>query len=59
MPPIIGAAKRVFALPPKDNQAVEARQYAIDGHHRVFVGTAAARPVVAIDREIDVIAAVL
>jgi hypothetical protein len=66
--PIIGAPKRaksqcrtddaVLAQPPKDNQAVEAGQHAIDGHDRVFVGTAAAQPVVAIDREIHLIAAV-
>jgi hypothetical protein len=56
--PISRRDDAVFPQPPKDNQAVEAGQHAIDGHDRVFIGTAAAQPVVAIDREIDLIAAV-
>ena len=40
-----------------DGQAVHARQHAVDGHHRVGVRRSQAKSVVAVVREIDLIAA--
>src|SRR5262245_1665392 len=42
---------------PDDGEAVDVRKHAIDRHHRVVGGTSAAQSVVAVGRQIDLVAA--
>src|SRR5262249_26456561 len=45
-----------FPQTPNDGDAVNSRKHAIDRHHRIFGRASAAQPVVAVDREINLVA---
>ena len=52
-----GRGDPVFPQAPDDRYAIDAGKHAIDRHHRIVGGSPAAERFVAVDREIDLIAA--